>query len=89
MAIEPHEEPAVGEHFLEILSRDAEARRRYIEAGDDEDAVANLISEHTGKDVEASNLAGMAKHLSTNKAEQCAALADAYPAMNLIVVTNQ
>jgi len=85
MAIEPHEEPAVGEHFLEILARDAEARRRYIEAGDDEDAVADLIAEHTGKDVEASNLAGIARHLTANKAKECADLANAYPAMNYVV----
>ena len=88
MAIEPHEEPEVGERFLDILSRDAAVRERYIEAGDDEEAVAKIIAEHTGRDVEAKNLAGMAKHLSENKAEQCNELAAMYPAMNLVVVSS-
>jgi hypothetical protein len=89
MAIESHEEPAVGEQFLEILSRDEGVRQRYIEAGHDEDAVAKLIAEQTGRDVEPSNLPGIAKHLSENKSEQCAQLADSYPAMNFVVVTSQ
>jgi hypothetical protein len=89
MALQPDEEPGVAEQFLEILSRDADVRKRYIDAGDDEDAVAGLIAEHTGRDVAASNLPGMAKHLSENKADTCAQLADAYPAMNLIIVTQQ
>jgi hypothetical protein len=89
MAIEPHEEPEVGEQFLEMLSRDAEVRRRYIEAGDDEDAVAKVIAQHTGRDVEAKNLPGMAKHLSENKADQCDELAGMYPEMNLVVVSSK
>ncbi|HET6894804.1 MAG TPA: hypothetical protein VFH72_05410 [Candidatus Baltobacteraceae bacterium] len=89
MALEPHEEPEVGEQFLDILARDAEVRQRYIEAGDDEEAVAKIIAEHTGRDVEAHNLAGMARHLSQNRAEQCNQLAEMYPAMNLVVVSTQ
>ncbi len=89
MAIQPHEEPAVGEQFLEILSRDADVRRRYIDAGDDEDAVASLIAEQTGKDVEASNLTGIANHISVNRSEDCAKLTDAYPAMNLILAATE
>ncbi len=88
MAIEPHEEPEVAEQILDVLSRDSEIRKRYIEAGDDNEAVAKLIAEHTGKNVEASNLAGMARHLSVNKADECTRLAQAYPAMNLIIVVN-
>lgn len=87
MALEPHEEPEVGEQFLDMLSRDAEVRRRYLDAGDDEEAVAKVIAEHTGRDVEAKNLAGMAKHLSENRADQCNELAAMYPAMNLVVVS--
>lgn len=89
MALEPHEEPEVGEQFLDILARDADVRQRYIEAGDDEEAVAKVIAQHTGRDVAAHNLAGMAKHLSENRAEQCNELADMYPAMNLVVVRTQ
>lgn len=85
MALEPHEEPEVGEQFLDILARDADVRQRYIEAGDDEDAVAKVIAKHTGRDVEAKNLAGMAKHLTENRPDQCNELAAMYPAMNVIV----
>jgi hypothetical protein len=88
MAINHYEEPAVGEQFLEALSRDAGLRKRYIEAGHDEDAVAKLIAEQTGKDVEPSNLPGITKHLSENKSDLCAQLANAYPAMNLIVIVS-
>jgi hypothetical protein len=89
MAIQPNEEPGVAEQFLEGLINDADLRRRYIDAGHDEDAVADLIAEHTGKDVEASNLSGIAAHLTANRSNDCTKLAQSYPAMNFVVLGSQ
>lgn len=79
------EEAAAGEEFLDILQRDADVRRRYLEAGHDEIAVAKLIAEQTGKHITPENLLGITKHLTMNKAAQCGRLATAYPAMNFVV----
>lgn len=86
MAIEPHEEPGVAEQFLDALVGDAHLRQRYVDTGNEADAVAKLIADHTGKDVEASNLPGMAAHLTANRTADCDQLAAAYPAMNCILV---
>lgn len=85
MAIEPHEEPGVGEQFLDALVSDADLRQRYLDTGNDPDQVAQLIADHTGKDVEASNLDGIAQHLRANRADHIQELAANYPAMNMVV----
>jgi hypothetical protein len=89
MAIEPHEEPGVAEQFLDGLINNADLRQRYIAAGHDEDQVAGLIAAHTGKDVEPSNLSGIANHLNANRSEDCSNLAQSYPAMNFVVVGSE
>lgn len=85
MAIEPHEEPGVADQFVDMLARDAGLRQRYLDAQEDEDAVAGVIGEATGKNVEASNLTGIANHLHANRADVVAQFANDYPAMNVVM----
>ena len=85
MAIPPDEEPAAADLFIDGLARDASLRQRYIDAGHDENAVANLIADYTGKDVDATNLPGITAYLSADRADDCDALAGEYPALNMII----
>lgn len=88
MALQSHQEPAAAEKYLDVLTNDPAARDRYLAAGHDGDAVAREIADATGMPVAASNLAGIAKHLTTDAGTNAKldALANSYPAMNFIIV---
>ena len=86
MPLNPDQEKAAAEQYLQKLSTDADARQRFADTNSsDPEAVAAEVGSTLGMDVHASNVPGMAAHLAANHPEALAALGAAHPALGSLI----